>query len=61
MAEEQTEKHCPKCDRLYPLTDQYFYRNNKKDRVKQGWQSNCKSCWREVNRVNKAKRKVLYG
>lgn len=43
-------KLCTRCNHEYPLTTEYFYvaRASGK-RIKDGWQSYCKPCWKEIN------------
>jgi len=52
-------KHCKNCERDLPLTEEFFYPNRKKDRIKVGWQSYCKDCWPKINKANKAARKEM--
>lgn len=52
-------KHCPNCNQDLPLTEEFFYPNRKKERVKVGWQSYCRDCWPTVNRRNKENRKRI--
>lgn len=43
-------KLCTRCNYEYPLTTEYFYvARVSKRRIKEGWQSYCKACWKDIN------------
>jgi Zn-finger nucleic acid-binding protein len=52
-------KTCTRCGSVWPLTGEYWYvarpRGNHKS---QGWQSHCRECWKDINRLNKIARKA---
>jgi len=47
-------KLCNRCGKLKPLTPEFWYVQRARDgHPTPGWQSHCRECWREINRLNK--------
>lgn len=47
-------KQCTKCWEFKPLTEEYWYKARPREgHKKEGWQSYCRDCWKEINRANK--------
>lgn len=60
MSETVKFKVCKRCNAEKPLNDDYWYKQRPRiGHPKGSWQSNCKLCWRDVNRENKQRRKSL--
>lgn len=52
-------KLCKRCELEKPQTPEFWYVQRARDgHPKEGWQSNCRACWKEVNHENKQNRKV---
>jgi len=47
------EKRCNKCAVLKPATPEFFYVQRARDGHKEGWESHCRECWKEINKANK--------
>lgn len=48
-------KQCAKCKEVLPLTDSFFYVQRARIGHKLGWESNCRDCWKKINKLNKAR------
>lgn len=48
-------KICKRCGEGKPATEEFWYKARPRKGHKEGWQSNCKICWKEVNKENKAR------
>ena len=46
-------KHCKRCHMLKPATAEFWYVQRAREGHKEGLQSNCRNCWKEINRENK--------
>ncbi len=54
MGEESPPlKYCKKCTKKKPATSEYWYIQRARKGHKEGLQSNCKDCWKEINKLNK--------
>lgn len=52
-------KLCQKCGESKPLTTEFWYvQRSRAGHNKPGWQSHCRECWKQINRVNKTKRRL---
>lgn len=51
---------CKRCGQEKQLTAEFWYVQRARDgHPKGGWQSHCRECWRQINKHNKQKRKLL--
>ena len=54
-----SERYCPHCKEVYPENKDYFYPARPRAGHKvEGWQSNCRKCWRDINHEAYLKRKA---